>query len=365
MSSKLYYPDKQPDLPPEVKIIPDDSYFLLRLHDSQATLSKTFRWRKAGTILVKSLVQIKPSIQRNILEQPIIGLHRIGDIKYNKAKSLVNRINLTDWLPAYSNDTLKVELEYILIKNEPLKKLLDKMAEIKLSTELTAVKWEVGLGLKITEILGRVFSYLLEEGQAERIFYLQEDLNIGELRPGFRVAAEATSSNTIPTQLIITDREDLELRNEYDHPLEETTYAVLEVLAQKRLSEGYWQETAWGQLLLEGQNEALRFERSSEAKKKKALKEFIEVCYYAGKLAITDTRFIPKHFKEVRAMLVQEIETQFFGQESFASPSTEPLPETWQRAFGYETEVELQGAVEYYYRALADSKAWLKYYGIK
>jgi hypothetical protein len=77
---------------------------------------------------------------------------------------------------------------------------------------------------------------------------------------------------------------------------------------------------------LRGQNEALRFQRRNEDEKAKALDEFVEVCYYAGRMAATDFHFIRRHIDEITSAVTQEIEEQFFGQESFTTKSDEELP---------------------------------------
>lgn len=357
MTSRLYYPTQQPPLPAGAKIIADDSYFLLRLHDSQVVVN-TRGWGEAGTVLLKT------SIKSDIHDQFVTGLHKVESVRKRTATRLAAQIELTDWLPAYGGDALQLELHYILVKNDPLKQLLDKIAAVGLSTKLTAIKWEVGIGVKVTEMLGRAFSYLLEEGQAEEVFRLQADLNVDKLQPGFIVAADTHYPGTIPTQFIITEREDLVLKNQFGHPLDETTYAVLEMLPRKRLNERYWRESTWGEVLLAGFNEARRTRRKREEDKIKALEEFVEVCYYASKVAATDRRFIRNHVDEIMGMLEQELESEFFGQESAALKSPQPLPKNWQRAFNFQTDVQLQAAVEHYQEALADSETWLLHYGI-
>ncbi len=357
MTGRLHYPTRQPSLPPGAKLEPDDSYFLLRLHESCALL-QSWRWGQAGTLMLKT------SVQDSIHNFPRLDLHQINYIRYNQMTRLAAQINLTDWLPLYSSDVLHLELQYLLVKDKRLKELLDKIAKIDLSTKLMAIRWEVGVGLLVAELFGHVLNHLLQEGQIEQIFAIQVDLNVEKLQPGFMIATEDNYLGAIPTEFIITEHENLVLKNQYGYPFEETSYAVFELLPRRRLGERHWRETVWGQILLEGQQEALKAKTKREAERQKALNEFVELCYYARKIAAKDLRFISRHIEEIAINLEKQIEAQFFGQQSFTPESAELLPETWQRAFNRQTSAQLEVAVEYYYEALADTTTWISHYGI-
>ena len=82
-------------------------------------------------------------------------------------------------------------------------------------------------------------------------------------------------------------------------------------------------------------------------------------------MAATDLRFIPNHVQEIMSSCELELEKTFFGEESFGSSSSRTLPETWQPILGFETQAQLQAAVDYYQQALTDSRAWLLHYDIE
>lgn len=357
-SSRLYYPTEQPKVLREIKIKLDDSYFLVRLHDSQVVLPANIPWwGNAGTVLLKT------SCRSDQLEQTLVGLHKVDAVKYNQASRLAAQINLTDWLPAYSGDHLNVQLNYTLIKNKSLRQLLDKIAEINLAVKLMPLGWEVSLGVKITEMLGRIYSHLIEEGESQEVFHLETDLNLDVLKCGFQVAADSSQAAKLE-QFIITDRRDLILKNQFGHVVEDASFVILEVQALKRLSEVHWRDTAWGMLLLDGKEEALRVRRGGSKEKEKALKAFVEVCYYAGKAANRDHRFIRRHIDEIAAAIESELKRRFFSQESYLNNSQDSLPEAWQRAFNVKTVGQLEAVVDFYHSALADSKVWLTHYNI-
>jgi hypothetical protein len=244
--SSLYYPEQSQ---PACNLALDDSYYLVRLHDAQALFEAGWL-KKAGYLIFNSSVET--SFQPG---QPTQSLHQITALEKNTPCRLGLSANLTDWLPARAADSLKVILKYTVVQDTPFKELVDQMGQIGLAAKVSLIRPELAVGVKVSEIVGSLLSYLLREGTQQEVFSLVMDLNLVSLKTGYYAVLGSHGDAGWPTALRVDASGRLTDPN--DHLLLHHSYAVIEVLALPRRGQEIAREQAWWELLQAGKDQAL------------------------------------------------------------------------------------------------------------
>jgi len=131
--SARYYP-AQP--PPPHPLERDNSYFLVRIHDAQVFFSATWPQR-AGFVLVSAAVTSSA-----YPDQPVKSLYKVDLIARNTPVRLGLSPNLTDWLPAQADASLRIALTYSVVQAAPFKTLLDKMGDTHLAAKVSLIRPE-------------------------------------------------------------------------------------------------------------------------------------------------------------------------------------------------------------------------------
>src|SRR5260370_9915318 len=136
----------------------DNSYFCIRLHDTQAFFPAG-AFTKPKFLLFST--EVKSSFQPEHTAQ---SLHRLTVLQKNVPCHLGINTNLTDWLPACHADNLNITLKYTVVQNTPLKTLLERLGELDLSAPISLVRPDWATAIKVTQIAGNILSWCLKEG---------------------------------------------------------------------------------------------------------------------------------------------------------------------------------------------------------
>src|SRR5579885_3745435 len=117
----LQYPEQPP---PPFALDPDNSYFLVKLHDAQAFFD-------AGWLIKPGVITISSSVESSFQSKSpaVRSVYQVTTLQKNVPCRLGLSFNLTDWLPARTTDWLHVTLDYTVVQDTPIKDLLDRSEE--------------------------------------------------------------------------------------------------------------------------------------------------------------------------------------------------------------------------------------------
>ena len=227
--------------PPLCELEVDNSYVLIRLHDSQALFSAGWL-AKAGRVIFTS--SIESSYQPGVRSQ---SLHQVTSIKKKTPCHLGMLTNLTDWLPLRKGDHIIIELKYKVIQDTHLLRLFGDKSKIDLVAKLSLVRPDWAVAIKISQIVGQILSCLAGEGVKHEVFSFILDLNAANLHSGFYVILGSNTEKIWPTDLTVNDQGSLSSVDQ--SLLKNVSFAVLEVMALPRLGEEFALDHSWFQFL--------------------------------------------------------------------------------------------------------------------
>lgn len=339
--SSLYYPRQREPL---ANLELDNSYFLVRLHDAQAFFSAGWL-RKANFLTFTS--SVASSFQPGASTQ---SLHQITTLQKNTPCRLGLSVNLTDWLPARAADWLKVTLDYAVVQDTPFKELVDKMQGIGLVSKVSLVRPDWAVAVKVSEIVGRLLSYLLGEGSEHRIFSLTMDLNLADLKTGYYAVIGSRQEVTWPESLIV-DANGV-LVNARAEELPKHCYAVIEVLALPRRGEEIAREEAWWELLQARKEQALAARPETKRDRQRVLGEWMATLTQVRSLARKERGYLLREIADIIRVAQVEVENHVMSKTTAEAKGAERLPEAWQELLGVHTGQELRRAARDYQDAL-------------
>lgn len=343
--SPLYYPE-QPE--PSWRIVLDDSYFLVRLHDAQAFFEAGWLVRP-GCVILSSVVE--SSFQP---DQPALSLHQIATIQKNTPCRLGVNTNLTDWLPARAADTLRITLKYTVVQDTPFKDLVEQMGQAGLVAKVSLLRPDWAVAVKVSEIAGRLLSYLLREGSQHEVFSLVLDLNLSDLRTGYYAVVGSRKDAEWPAGLCLDANKNL-LDSE-GNLLSGHSYAVIEVRALPRRGIEIARGEPWWELLQAGKEQVLAAMPASDHERRKMLEDWRKTLGQVWALARKERACLLAEIQEmiraaqveVQAAVSPVTKGETYGEEDIARP--------WQEVLGVRTEAELRRSVWDYEKALAISR---------
>ena len=250
VSSLQYIP---PDPPGPLKL--DDSYLLVRIHDAQAFYPAPWYTRPRYLTVTSSVTStFQPGT-------PTQSLHKTSGLRKNVVCRLGVGVNLTDWLPARSTDSLRVTLTFTVTRASPLNDLVDHIESHDLVAKVSMLQPEWAAAVKVTNIVGRMLGGLLGERGRVDIFSATIDLNLSGLKAGYHAVIGSVTDEVWPRSLKLADGR---LVNCQGAGLDRLSYVVLEVLAIERRGEEVARGEAWWELLQVG-----REQRSGPARRAK------------------------------------------------------------------------------------------------
>jgi len=351
--SSVYYP-KQPNPPFNLEL--DNSYFLVRLHDSQA-FCKAGWLTELGFITFSSSVE--SSFQPNSSTQ---SLHKISSVQKNKPCHLGLSINLTDWLPARQTDWLRVNLKYTLWQDRSLQDLMAQLEQTGLVAIVSLLKPDWTVALILSKIVGQLMSSLLREGSHHEILSSTMELNLQDLKAGYQVVVGSHSDETLPTALKIDANR--HLTDISGNSLSRFSYAVIQVLALKRRGQEIARDEPWWELLEAVKEQILDAEPANDRERRQLATNWRSTLTQVRLLARKQRGFLLPEIREIIAAAQVEVDTKLAPQRANEAFGMEDLPPDLQDLLQVGTEQELRKLVRDYQNALEISQQLLEQYNI-
>lgn len=354
-ASQPFYLQDQPSRPFNLEL--DNSYFLVKLHDAQAFFQANFLG-KADLVTFSS--SVTSSFQPN---SPTQSLHQISTIQRNTPCRLGLSTNLTEWLPASSSDSLQINIKYTVLQGKPIQKFVDHIKQADLVAKLS-LRPDWAVAVKVTDIVGRLLSYLAQEGSQKNLFTLVMDFNVADLKTGYYLVYGSHSDEDWPSPQFLQIDADKRLRDKSSESLlSRLSYAVIQVLGIKRLSQEEFRDEPWWLLLQTVKEHILDSVLTTELERRQKIGEWLFVIRRVKELALKQREFLLSEIQEIIAAAQIEVETKLQpGSTVEAAGIGDELPDDLQDILGVETEGELQELVKDYQDALEISQQLLEQY---
>ncbi len=348
--SPIYYPE-QPK--PTYDLQLDDSYILVKLHDAQAFFEAGWLVRPGFLVFSSS---IESTFQPGSSTQ---SLHQISALQKNSICHLGIATNLTDWLPARSTDSLKVNLKYTVVQDKPFTELVDQMGRIGLVAKVSLVRLDWAVAIKVSELVGRLLSYLLREGSQHEIFSLTMDLNLVNRKAGYYAVIGSHTDESWPSTLrmdtgYLTDKD--------GGALSRHSCAVVEVLALPRRGPEIARDESWWELLQAGKEQALDVTPADEQERRKVLNDWKATLAQVRNLARKDRGYLLNEIRQMIQAAQVEVEAKLSPKTTTEAYGLDELPEDWQALLGVNTGKELWQSVRDYQDALDVSRRLTEQY---
>lgn len=348
-ASQPFYLQDQPSSPFQLEL--ENSYFLVKLHDAQAFFQANFL-KNADSVIFSS--SITSSFQPN---SPTQSLHKISTIQRNTPCRLGLSTNLTEWLPAGSGASLQINIKYTVLQGKPIQKFIDHMQQADLVAKLS-LRPDWAVAVKVTNIVGKLLSFLAQEGSQQDLFSLVMDFNVADLRTGYYVVCGSHSDEVWPSpQFLRIDANGRLMERSSDISLSRLSYAVIQVLGLKRLGIEEFRDESWWQLLQTVKENILDTDSTDELERRELLGEWYFALKQVRESARKRREFLDNEIRDIIATAQVEVERKLRPQvtaESFGAGNE--LPYELQDILGVETEQDLQKLVRDYQDALEVSQ---------
>ncbi len=348
--SPLYYPQQTAPL---FNLEPDNSYYRVNLHDAQAFFAAGWLAR-TGFLIVSSSVE--SSFQPG---SPTQSLHQIAVLQKNVPCHPGISTNLTEWLPARRADSIRVDLKFNVVQDTPFTNLVGQLERLGLVAKVAPLGPQWAVAVKITQIVGRVMSYLVGEGQNHELFTLTMDLNVATLRTGYYAVVGSQTPEPWPDSLQINVNGNV--TDSVGLPLHRLSYVVLQVLSIPRRGEESAQGEGWWELLQAGKEQALASYPNTDQERHNVLANWRSTLSQVRALARKEHGYLRKEIDELVQKTQVELETVILPTTTESHGDVE-LPAEWQKVLGVRTERELRQSVRDYSDALEASQRLLGHY---
>jgi len=352
-TSSAYYPQQQKPL---YDLALDNSYFLIKLHDAQAFFEAG--WLKRPGFLTLSS-SVESSFQPGMATQ---SLHQIATLQKNTPCHLGLSVNLTDWLPARAADSLRFTLKYTVVQDTPFKELVDQMERVGLVAKVSLVRPDWAVAVKVSEITGRLLSYLLGEGSQHEIFALTMDLNLANMKTGYHAVIGSPAGTGWPTALQVDANG--RLTDQSGHLLLRHSYAVIQVLALPRRGQEIARGEPWWELLQRGKEQALDAYYIDIHERRKALDGWRSTLSQVRQLARQERGYLLEEIKDIIHAAQVEVEKKLLPATRIEASGLEELSGEWQDLLGVRTRQDLWQSARDYQDALAASRELVEKYGL-
>ncbi|WP_373529365.1 hypothetical protein [Nostoc sp.] len=354
--SPLYYP-QQPKPPFDLKL--DDSYFLVKLHNTQAFF-------QANWLNQLDFVTLSSSVKSSLEPHSTQSLHKISTIKKNIPCQLGIGTNLTDWLPARVSDSLQIDIKYTVLQDKPIRNFITQMEQADLVAKFS-LRPDWAVALKVSNVVGKLLSYLLQEGGKHEIFSLNISLNVADLKTGYYVVIGSHSDEDWPTpKYLEIDANGRLVDKSSGSLLSRLSYTVIQVLGipQLQLRQQDFRDQSWWELLQTVKEDILDNGFTNEYERQKLLGEWSFALKQARSLARKRREFLWSEIQGVIAAAQMEVDKKLQPQTQAESYGADELPDELQAILGVETEQELQNLAVDYQRKVEVSQQLLEQYNL-
>jgi hypothetical protein len=216
------------------------------------------------------------------------------------------------------------------------------------------VRPDLAAAVKVSEIVGKLLSFALGEGQERTVLDLTIDLNVGQLQAGYWAVWGSLQDTSWPSRAWMDQAQQLQ-----GDGLEQLCYLVIQVIVVPRRESEAARSTGWWELLEGAKEQAESAQYRDEDARRKAYHTFLETLNQAQSLARKEPAFLLVEIREIFARAHADVKTVLFPHEEEA---TGELPEEAQAALGVRTESELQQIVRDYQDAVEVSRQLLAEY---
>jgi hypothetical protein len=332
----------------------DNSYCRLQIQDAQAFFP-------SGPMTEGDYLIVTSAVSSSFHPgEPAAGLHQVAGFRKNIPTRLGLNTNLTDWLPARADASINVSLNYTAVQAAPFKTLVDKMGEANLVAKVALARPDWALALRITEIMGNLLSYFLQEAGKHELFPLTMDLNLANIQAGYHVVVGSYTDEIWPTILQIDANR--RLTDRLGNELTRLCYVVFEVQALPRRGPEAVRVTPWAQLLQVAKEQALDADTTDEAARLEALNEWRAALKQVRALVRQDPTYLGREIDAVIAGAQLEAEKRLLPSRTAQTAGLDEYPPEWQDLLGVAGGAELRRTVRDYQDALELSTRLLAQY---
>jgi hypothetical protein len=339
--------DPKPDFP----LSPDESYYLINLHQAQAY----FR----GSALVKPAFLTLSSVVESPFQpgQPLKSLYQVTTFRKNQSFRLPINVNLSGFLPARTADALRITMRYIVTRDNPFQKLASKIKDVNLVAKISAVSMEMAVAAKVSEVTATLLSYLLQEGGEDTIFELVTDFNVADMKSGYCYLFG--SPDEYPKPRVLQLDGNLELYDDEDR-LSRFCFAVFKVLTIPVIKEEKARDKAWYELLQAGKDKTLAYLQLGRKQRDAAIREWNATLLHVAELARKDQSFLLKEIRQIIGKAQQEIDGKLISDKQPEAFGDQGYPEEWQKVLGVKDRNQLTTSVRDYQDAMEVVERLLK-----
>jgi hypothetical protein len=273
--------------------------------------------------------------------------------------------NLTEWLPAGSGASLQINIKYTVLQGKPIQKFIDNMQQADLVAKLS-LRPDWAVAVKVTNIVGKLLSFLAQEGSQQDLFSLVMDFNVADLKIGYHVVYGSHSDEVWPSPHFLRIEENGRLMERSSEiSLAHLSYAVIQVLGLKRLRQEEFRNEPWRQLLQAVKQDILDRDFTDERERRQLRSEWFFALKQVKTIANKQPNLLLSEIQEIIATAHGEVDQKLRSQaiaESFGAE--DELPYELQDILGIETEQDLQNLVRDYQDALEISQKLLADYSL-
>jgi hypothetical protein len=337
-----------------VELVPDNSYFLLKLHAAQAFFPARLFTRPAYLIVSST---VESTYQPGT---PLKSLYRISTIAPNRPCRLGLNVNLSDWLPAGWTDSIKLTLTFSVVLDTPFRNVTSKIGELGLGASIAVTHPGVAVALKVTEVAGNLLGFLVGEGTTTETFSLTISLNVAELQTGYLAVIGSATDEHWPQRLRLDDGGTLTGAD--GNALDRLSYALLKVLVLPRRGPEAVRASAWGALLEAGRTTAENAMPVDDNERRSARNDWRTTLAHVRALSQQDHSFVKGEITEAIAAAqaaVDQVLQPKVAQQAFGDI---PYPDSWQELLDAKTPGEVLLLADAYAHATTESRHLLEAY---
>jgi len=328
----------------------DDCYFQIALHAAQVFVALP------GLSQTTHLVCSTEVGSTFLPDHYVRSIHKVETVQKNRPCPLGLSVVLTDWMPAIADKTIRVSLKLVAVRDKPFGKLTDTIEQLDLSSALSLLAPQIGTGIKIATIVGKMLGTILEEGATKNVLELAVDLPVHDMRAGYWAVIAPDTSGDRPIALHLRPGG---LLDDPKAPFSErNTYAVLKVRARERRGPEAARATAWWSTLQDGLRQVRRLAPpAAEKDRRKANGIWLDTLERAERLAEEDRSFLLSEIRQIFQVHEQGVQRMLHPPTVFEATGGAAFSEERQRLLGVRDEAELDRAVASYQQALARAAA--------
>ncbi|MEM7064347.1 MAG: hypothetical protein AAF572_14425 [Cyanobacteria bacterium P01_B01_bin.77] len=340
--------------PNQIYIKPGHYYYQFRLHEVSAFFKASWLKNFDSLVLISEVTNtLHPDIT-------VRSLHTVKAIERNQAFQLGIRTNLTNWLPARSTDSIKIIIKYMGIRSSPVKDLLMHLEQAGLVATLSALEPEWKVALKVSNVVGKLTSHLLQEGTVQELFSITQQFNVSKLKTGYYAAWRCLDNEVFPSSLSLNSHKQL-VNGSPPRPVKSCSYVILQIHAIERLGVEILRHEPWWQLLQVSKDEIMyecELDDSLSPEKAKGItKQWQDTLRQVKKMLRADKGYLLSEGSDVIRAASYEVSKKLRSSKILQSFGLELLPTEWQHLLGVSTFEELQKSAENYQDALQWSQA--------